>query len=234
MSPHQPIRRGLAGASRAGRPGRRLWRMMAVAERRRHSLAYSRIVALMKLLLPTTALTLAGLVLLWPQFNPADSRFRLKSVALGVEDLENLRMLSPRFLGLDKHSQPFMVTAEQALQAHINSERTELVRPKADIALANGTWLALTAEQGVYRKPLQTLELSGKVSLFHDAGYEIVTGRALVDLAKGLAEGDAAVEGQGPGSRLEGEGFRILDKGARIVLTGQARVVLYPSPPEPK
>jgi lipopolysaccharide export system protein LptC len=36
------------------------------------------------------------------------------------------------------------------------------------------------------------------------------------------------VEGQGPNSELQGEGFRLLDRGVRIIVTGKSRLVLYP------
>ena len=40
--------------------------------------------------------------------------------------------------------------------------------------------------------------------------------------------GDEPVRGQGPFGTLEAEGFRILDRGKRLVLSGKSRLVLYP------
>ncbi|MBI3452105.1 MAG: LPS export ABC transporter periplasmic protein LptC [Rhodospirillales bacterium] len=207
----------------------RRWRTSVA--RPRHSVLYSRIVHLLRFVLPATALALAALVLLWPQLNPLDGKFRLKPVVVSVEDLENLRMVSPRFVGIDDQKQPYTITATQATQPRGSSDATDLVRPKGDIAINNGAWLALTAEDGVFRKQAQELDLRGGVNLFHDGGYEIATSQATLDLARGAAAGNEPVAGQGPNSELQGEGFRLYDKGARIVVTGRSRVVLYPTPP---
>ncbi len=195
---------------------------------RRFSFAHSYFVQLLKILLPATALALAALVLLWPHINPDDRRFRLRPVAVSIDDLENLRMVSPRFTGVDAQSQPFVLTAEQATQDTGNSDLTDLAKPKADMTLKSGAWVALTANEGRYAKSKQQLELWGKVNLFHDTGYELQTSRAVIELENGRARGDEPVTGQGPGSELSGEGFRLYDKGAQIVVTGKSRVVLYP------
>jgi lipopolysaccharide export system protein LptC len=213
------------GAGRAGRLA-----VLSPGGPRAHSALYSQIVGFMKFLLPAVALGIATLVLLWPQLNPLDQRFRLAPVQVSIEDLENLRMVQPRYVGLDEHNQPFSIIAEQATQAKGSSDATDLAQPQGDLTTESGTWLAMTAEHGLYHQPDKTIDLWGGVSLFHDGGYEIATERARIDLDKGAADGDQPVQGQGPNSTLAGQGFRIRDRGARIEVTGQSRVVLFPTP----
>ncbi len=209
----------------------RLSRYVSVSVgRRKHNAFYSQFVSWMKVMLPATALALAALVLFWPQLNPLDKRFRLQPVQVTVDDLENLRMLSPRFVGTDNQNEPYTVTAEQALQDAGSSDLTTLTSPKGDIALNNGSWIAIAAAEGQYHKQSRILDLWSNVNVFHDAGYEIKTARAQADLAAGTVTGDEPVEGQGPDSQLRGQGFRIYDKGARITVTGKSRVILYPTP----
>jgi len=52
------------------------------------------------------------------------------------------------------------------------------------------------------------------------------TESATVDLEGGTAEGHEKVEGHGPSGEVESEGFRILDKGAVVIFTGRARMLL--------
>jgi lipopolysaccharide export system protein LptC len=195
-----------------------------------YSPLYSQIVGLLKFTLPAAALGIAALVLLWPQLNPIDARFRLTPVQVSIEDLENLRMVQPRYVGVDDRNQPYTIVAEQATQAKGSSDSTDLKDPQGDIAMNSGTWLAMTAEHGLYHQPDKALELWGGVTLFHDGGYEISTDRARIDLDRGTAQGDAPVRAQGPNSQLDGSGFRIDDRGARVEVTGQARVLLFPTP----
>ena len=210
----------------------RLSRFVSVNMRRRHSLFYSHFVSLLKVVLPATAVALALLVLFWPQLNPLDNRFRLRPVQVSIDDLENLRMVSPRFVGTDERNQPFSITADQATQEAGGSDVTALANPKGDLTLNNGSWIALTANDGLYHKQTRTLDLWNQVNVFHDAGYEIKTKSAQADLAQGNVSGDDPVEGQGPDSQLRGQGFRIYDKGARLAVTGKSRLLLYPTPPE--
>jgi len=211
-------------------PRRSRLAVLAPGTPRAHSPFYSQIVGALKFALPAAALGVASLVLLWPQLNPLDTRFRLAPVQVSIEDLENLRMLQPRYVGVDDRNQPFTIVAEQATQAKGSSDSTDLKEPQGDLAMNSGTWLAMTAEQGLYHQPDKALDLWGRVTLFHDGGYEIATERARIDLERGTAQGDDPVRAQGPNSQLDGAGFRIADRGARVEVTGNARVVLFPAP----
>lgn len=218
-------------AARLHRP--RLGRFVAAGMRpRRHSKAYSRIVILMKVVFPAAAVALAALVLLWPQINPLQGRFRLKPVQVSIDDLANLRMVSPRVLGTDKKNEPYTITAALAMQAAGGSDITDLTSPKGDITLNDGSWIALTANQGQYNKKTRVLDLWDHVNVFHDQGYELNTERAEADLAAGSVAGNDPVEGHGADSSVQGQGFRIYDKGARILVTGKSRLILYPQQQE--
>lgn len=231
-APRRPVPVPRANGETAEKPRSRLGRFAPGAPRV-HSAIYSQLVGFLKFALPAVALGLATLVLIWPQLNPLDQRFRLTPVQVSMEDLENLRMVQPRYVGVDERSQPFTIIAEQATQQKGSSDDTGLVHPQGDIQLTQGAWLALTADRGVYKQTAKELDLEGGVQIFHDGGYEIMTEAAVLDLEKGFASGDSAVQGQGPNSTLEGKGFRIHERGQRVEVTGPARVVLYPMPKAP-
>lgn len=210
-----------------GPPATRRFDSIVPRAARQHSAIYSRFVALMKIVLPATAVGLVLLVLLWPRFNSQEQRFTIPKVVVKPEDLENLKMQQPRFVGVDQQMQPFTVTARLATQAASGSALTELDEPKGDISLKDGSWIAVEASHGVYDKQGETLDLTGTVTLFHDRGYELHTEHARVSFAPGTAEGDKPVRGQGPDVELSGAGFRLEGKGTRIFLTGESRVVLF-------
>jgi len=226
---------GLAPAVAPGRARThhrpRLSRFVAVSmRRRRHSALYSRVVTLMKVVFPAAAVVLAGLVLFWPQINPLQGRFRIRPLQVSIDDLSNLRMISPRVLGTDEKNEPYTITAELATQAAGGSDVTELKSPKGDITLNGGAWIAMNAEQGQYNKKTRVLDLWDHVNVFHDSGYELKTERAVADLGQGSVAGDNPVEGHGPDSQVQGEGFRIYDKGGRILVTGKSKLIIYPQP----
>ena len=100
--------------------------------------------------------------------------------------------------------------------------------------LADGSWVALTANDGRFEADTNILHLAGDVNLFHDQGYEFNTTTAQVDLVTSTASGDDPVKGQGPFGVLDAEGFRVLDSGARILFLGPARLTVFEGATPPK
>ncbi|WP_198154834.1 LPS export ABC transporter periplasmic protein LptC [Oceanibaculum pacificum] len=203
----------------------------AVPSRRRSAarpIGYSRLVFLLKVLLPSVAVVLVGLVIVWPEFMSDDSRFRLGAVKVDVRDAETLNMVNPRFVGTDERNRPFIVTADSANQSRADSALVTLAAPKADMTMEDGTWVALTATNGLFDRNQQAVDLGGGVNVFHDSGYEFRSEKARIDMQTGEASGNQPVEGQGPLGQVEAQGFTILDKGARILFTGKAKMVTYP------
>mgnify|MGYP003701286093 CR=1 FL=1 len=189
---------------------------------------YGRFVGGLKVLLPTLAVALVLLAGAWPMISEQDQRFVEALTGADRRAAENLAVKNPRYSGLEEDGQPFTITAESMQQESIDAETVDLVRPKADILLSNGAWVAVTAENGMLNRPAQVLELRDDVNLFHDLGYEFRTNQAILDLLAGTATGYLPVTGQGPFGYLEAEGFRVLDRGARVALTGRSKVVIYP------
>lgn len=200
---------------------------MHFARRRIHS-HYARATRLLKLIMPTVAAILIGAVAVWPQIRSDDNKLPLAAAEVSPEEIENLAMINARFMGIDGRNQPFTVTAEMATEVSPDSRQVHLSAPKADITLENGTWLALTADNGVFRQLDQTVELEGHVNMFHDAGYEFETTTAFVDLTQGAAFGFEPIDGQGPFGTIAAEGFQVFDEGERVIFTGNATLVLRP------
>jgi len=189
---------------------------------------YSRFVQMMKVLLPVVAALLIILILVWPYLRSEDLRFRLSFAALTANQNKDPSMVNPRFLGIGKENKAYSITADLARNLAAGSSSVELEMPKADITLDDGTWLVLTAKSGIFRQAKKTLDLTGAVNLFHDSGYEFKTSKAVIDLQKGVASGLEAVRGHGPFGEMQGEGFRLFDKGKTIIFTGKSKLVIFP------
>ncbi len=200
----------------------------AVTALRLYSDTYSNFVGFMKFVLPAVAFLLVTLVMLWPQIKQTKKDVtRSIMSSLSVEDIENLQIVRPRYTGVDAGDRPFMLTADLARQETAKADLVTLTAPKADITLEDGAWLAMTAKAGAYYQKAKILHLTGEVSLFHDDGYTVQTGEARIDFNTGNAEGDLPVIGEGPLGTLRSEGFRVYDKGARMMFIGRTRLVIY-------
>ena len=192
---------------------------------------YGHFVGLLKVVLPTVATALLLMVLIWPRLYEQEGRFSVGQLAkIDRTAAENLQMTNARYTGVDNSKRPFAVTAEAAEQANADSPEIELLRPKADIVMADGSWIALTAELGNYNRSSQVLELAGTVNLFHDRGLEFRTNNAVLDLKAGDAIGTEPVHGQGPFGHVQAEGFVVHNRGERIEFSGKSRIILLRNP----
>jgi lipopolysaccharide export system protein LptC len=138
-------------------------------------------------------------------------------------------MLNARYEGLDDKDQPYLLSADQAIQSSDNKDLIDLEMPKGDISLDDGAWLAMDANEGVYNRETELLDLAGNVTLFHDNGFELRSESARIDLEAGTAEGHETTEGQGPSGSSLSEGFLVLERGDVLVFTGKSRVVIRPN-----
>ena len=197
---------------------------------RRAGARYTRFVAWMKLLLPVFAASVVALVVIWPQLQDKPDSFRLGLSSISVHEKSGQQVVNARFTGSDAEDRPFTVTADSAMQRMGAGDSFELELPKADIAMADGSWIALASETGTYHKKKQVLALGGGVNMFHDSGFEFRTRKAEIDLARGTARGRDPVSGQGPFGSLVASGFVVLDHGKRIIFTGKAKLLFFPEP----
>jgi lipopolysaccharide export system protein LptC len=210
------------------RPGRRALADFARPAIRPH-FGRSRFVALMKYLLPVLAMSLLALVVAWPELVPTEDRLRIDLAAVGPAGAPKPQVLNPRVLGIDSQSRPFQITADLGSRTQTGDGRDIYLfdQPKADITLADGSWVAITSNNGRYDEASKTLYLKDNVNLFHDSGYEFTTQSARFDVAENSASGDQPVHGQGPFGMIDSQGFRVIDGGARIVFTGKAHLTIY-------
>ncbi len=203
-------------------------RILRVGPARRLHPLYSQIVRFLKFILPIAALVLVVIVIAWPYIQNDSIQLTIGFATGGVEGSDDPSMVNPRYTGVDSDQQPFSVTADLARNLILDSTRVELEMPKADIILGDGTWLAVTAETGVYGRDEALLDLSGAVNMFHDQGYEMITDAVRIDLNARTAESITPVIGQGPIGELRSEGFRMDNKDRVIHFTGKASLRLYP------
>ncbi len=212
---------------------------------------YTRFVTIMKraLLLAAVALILAVVAY---SLQPRDvSHYAMTFERMG-KVANDLAMIKPRLTGTDSDGNPFVVTAERAVQEPQNVRRAQLFNVEADLAGDKQAWYNMQASTGLLDSEAQRLWLNGKISLFSDSGYELHTDSAYVDLAPSCDAAGAAprkpkarkpagrcatttirgshvVTGQGPLGTLRANRFRIEKATRRVFLDGRVQMVIYPS-----
>jgi lipopolysaccharide export system protein LptC len=199
--------------------------LVAPAARLVHA-RYSRFVGLMKMALPAIAAALLGLVVVWPKVAPRDEAFQLAFANFNLKAVDTLSMTKPRYFGTDDKNLPFTLTADTATQADPKTQAIALENPVADLTRKDGTGIVVNSDFGFFRQKDGTLDLMGHVDLFQDTGYEMHTDSARVEVGPGNASGDEPTRGHGPSGTIEGEGFRLWERGKTILFTGKSKAVL--------
>lgn len=192
---------------------------------------HTRRVALLKRVLPASGVALLLLIAVWPRLAPLWQQLRFAIPAIDLRDARELRMINPRYAGIDRNGHPFVVIAAVGRQVPDRQDLMSLKAPRADIKMHNGTDVVVTADTGVYQQQVQLLDLFGHVTVARQDGNRFVTDRARADVAHDTAEGNDPVSGHGPSGDIKAQGFRILDKGDTILFTGRSDLLLRSARP---
>jgi lipopolysaccharide export system protein LptC len=190
---------------------------------------YTHFVGVMKRALLGTAAVVLGAVLIYSMLP------RHKGVPISTQSIPgllrgDLTMMKPRLTGLDASGNPYVVTADKAIQDSHNTRRAHLFKIDADLTdKKRGTWTNLHAPTGLMDANAHTLQLFGPVDTFSDNGYEMHTMLANVDLANGIVRGPRMAVGQGPLGNMRADSFYINRDKHIVALNGNVHMTIYPS-----
>jgi lipopolysaccharide export system protein LptC len=189
---------------------------------------YSRFVIVMKRALPIAAGAVIMAVVAYSLVPRPSDRGGVNFEYGSMRKLDNdLAMIKPRLTGADSKGNPFVITADAAIQDGKNARRARLKNVEADLTTQNATWINANAAGGFIDADKQFLTLDGGISVFSDSGYELHTSAVDVDLNKSFLTGNHHVTGQGPQGAFEADRFTIDHKTQHIALIGNVHTTLY-------
>ena len=182
----------------------------------------------LKVLLPLVMVVTIGYLIYW-WFESRGTVVDPQVVQqVGQDTKAEVTVNDVKYDGKDKKGRPYSITADSASHADGDDRHISLKKPMADIVMASGAYVALTANDGVLDRDADIVTLNGEVTLFHDNGLSFQTASATIHLKDKTAEGSAPVEGQNGDGELTSQGFRVLDDGDTIEFTGKAYMKIYP------
>jgi lipopolysaccharide export system protein LptC len=188
------------------------------------ALRYTQFVAWMKRILPIAAGAIVAAVVAFFFLQRTPQNMTLSYEKMGRID-NDLAAIKPRLTGTDEGGNPFVITADAAIQDGKNAKRARLEKVQADIQLDKGRWLTASATRGMYDMDAGTVILRDGLSVFSDDGYELHTAQADVDLKAGIVTGPE-VTGQGPMGSLRADTFKMDKISRQLLLSGHVRMTL--------
>lgn len=190
----------------------------------------SRSVGWLRFLLPTLALALIALVVLWPRLHGGYGGLIMPMLTSGDVPgaTDAMHMNNPRYVGQTKKAEPYTITADSAQLDPADTDRIRLRRMDATIASAPERDVRVLAKHGVYHRASEKLDLDGGIELTTTDGYRFLTESAHVDLGLGRVEGERPVTGTGPAGDLSADRFEISRGGEVLYFEGRVEVIIEP------
>lgn len=189
--------------------------------------SYSRVVRLLKIALPLSALAILLTMVLFSVLHKPDGSV---AVTYSTKELEEGKIImnEPRFVGADPDGQTFEVTASRAFQDTVFTERISLEEIVADVTLESGLGLHIAAALGEIDTKNELLALTGPIVLESSDGYRIATDEVKVDLAQGQLTGRKPIEAKGPFGTITADGFEVNRGDKRLRFIGNVRMKINP------
>jgi len=190
------------------------------------ALRYSRFVALMKRVLSLGAFLIIAAVLSFFFVQRLPRQLQMSYERLG--HIENdLTMVKPRLTGVDAKGNPFVITADTAVQDAHNAKKASLKNLEADLTMDKQNWINARARNGMVDMTTGQLELDGGIDVFTATGYELHSKSASANLKQNVIHGHEPVTGQGPQGTLRADEFHA-DRATNILtLSGHVRMTLF-------
>ena len=192
------------------------------------ALRYSKFVHLMKRVLSLGAFLIIAAVLAFFFVQRQPRQLAMSYERLGR--IENdLAMVKPRLTGADEKGNPFVITADIAVQDSKNAKKASLKNLEADLALDKNSWVNARARAGMVDMAVGKLELTGGIDVFTDTGYELHSQSASMDLKQSVVHGRSSVTGQGPDGTLRADRFHADRSTNLLTLSGHVQMTLHGS-----
>lgn len=190
------------------------------------------------IVLLSASVMMVVLVVAWPQFRAGSDRVIGRTSdpppaaePTGSTEAASDTVVKASYSGLNEQGRPFTITAKQLVTSPTDPRRIDLTQPTAELVMRPDRRLSLVADSGVYDKDANAVELIGNVVLVDNAGNQVTTSRAMIELVESSAAGNEPVRAEGRMGWVTGTGFRVSEKDDRLLVLGPARLVLNGAQP---
>jgi lipopolysaccharide export system protein LptC len=175
---------------------------------------HSRIVRILRVVVPTAVVLAMGAIVAISIFNP----FRLLTkLPLDMGNLvvsgSKITMESPHLSGFSTDQRPYEMWAKTATQDMADPNHLELSILKAKVLTEDKTMILMDARTGLYNTKSQVLDLHKDIVVRSSNGYEARLSQASVDLANNSITSEEHVEVTLLNGTLTADKLRVTERG---------------------
>lgn len=177
-----------------------------------------------KLLLPSIAAVLIGLLVIFPMIQKDQKEFLLDITRPKKGELEKLHVEKTVFNITDKDNKVNNLTADNIDETSPGSKLIKLTNPDGVLPAAAADWINIKSPTGYFDQNTNILTLIDDVDIFYSAGMNMEVPEIIFDFNASKAYSDKPVKAQGYIGDLQSEGFELYNKTGIIIFTGKTHI----------
>lgn len=187
---------------------------------------HTKIIRMTKLLLPSIAALLVGLLILFPSLKQTNDEFSVDITYPKKGELEKLHMENTVFYITDKDNKINNFTAKSVDETEPGSKLVKLSEPDGVLPSNNDTWINIKAPSGLYNQETSVLNLNNDVDVFYSDGMTAQTQEVTFDFKEGKGWGNKDVVSTGVFGNLTSQGFEFYSKKGLLIFTGKTHITI--------
>lgn len=177
-----------------------------------------------KLLLPSIAAILIGLLVLLPSLQKNEKDFYLDITRPKKGELEKLHIEKTIFNITDKDNKVNNFTADNVDETSPGSKIIKLTNPDGMMPSSGEDWINIKSPTGFYNQTTNNLELIDNVEVFYSQGMNINAPDVTFDFKTSKIFSDKPVKAQGYIGDLDSQGFELFNKTGIIIFNGKTNI----------
>ena len=196
---------------------------------------YTRMISWLKVLFPLTALGLLSTLFLLSRV--IDPEAQIPFADKEIQDrLRDQQVTGPFFSGTSADGDQISFSAEKLTTPQGQIGANEALDVRAEVDLAGGAKITLTADRARFDIIQNTAELAGSVIISTSTGYSLTSDLFIAEMTSLNLESPGQIEGSSPGGHLTAGAMTLLkpeDGGsAQLIFTNQVKLVYTPTKPK--
>jgi lipopolysaccharide export system protein LptC len=194
---------------------------------------HSRLVRLLRVVLPAVVAVATTAIFLMTYFNPLRM---LSKLPVNVGDLvvsgTKITMEKPHLSGFTRDARAYELSADAAAQDMTKPDLVELHNIRAKVQMQDNSTMLLTAVRGIYNSKSEMLKLDRNIELSSSTGYAGHLSEAMIDIRKGHVVSDKPVEVKLLQGTLHANGLEISNSGDQVIFNGGVDMMLKLQQPD--
>ena len=180
----------------------------------------------LKIVLPSFAAVLIGLLVILPLINEQSKDFSLDITLPKKGELEKLHVENTTFHITDKNNRVNSFTAQSIDETFPGSKEIKFINPSGMLPI-NENWISIQSPYGFFNQNNNSLQLHENVNLFYNQGMDLKTAYLHYDFNTNLGYGDQPINGNGVFGTIHAEQYEFNTKDNIFTFKGKTQITLH-------